>query len=298
VGNVIGESVCPTLRADVSYFSVFLLLAICTSLSLALFLLGSPHYTKLPPDPAKRVTECTLSPETKEVVWRMARIFAPLPIFWGLYFQQSSTWVFQSQAMNRNLFSWSIPPDIIPTFNDILVCVLIPLLDRLVYPALRRCGLPLLPLSRIAAGILCTALAFVCSGLLQLYIDRAPADSVWVLWQIPQYVFITFAEVLVIITGLEFAYSQAPVHLRSVVSSMTYISSALGQALVAVVEKVSVGSQAGDFFLFAALMFLFLLLFLALVRGYEYRVFETTDERMEDEAAAPVTDVAAAPPSE
>ena len=35
-------------------------------------------------------------------------------------------------------------------------------------------------------------------------------------WQLPQLVLISFAEILVSVTGLELAYSQAPPDLRSV----------------------------------------------------------------------------------
>ena len=65
-------------------------------------------------------------------------------------------------------------------------------------------------------------LFFSLSALLQLYVhppsDRLPCHGdVSLGWQLPQIVLISFAEILVSVTGLELAYSQAPPDLRCVV---------------------------------------------------------------------------------
>ena len=57
------------------------------------------------------------------------------------------------------------------------------------------------------------------TGLLQVYVHlpegRAPCHGdVSLAWQLPQLVLISFAEILVSVTGLELAYSQAPPDLR------------------------------------------------------------------------------------
>ena len=55
------------------------------------------------------------------------------------------------------------------------------------------------------------------AGLLQLYIHQPVEDcrgNVSIAWQLPQLVIISFAEVLISVTGLEFAYSQAPPDFR------------------------------------------------------------------------------------
>ncbi len=65
--------------------------------------------------------------------------------------------------------------------------------------------------------MVCAALSFLMSGLLQLYLhDPATAchGDVNIAWQLPQLLLISFAEVLVAVTGLEFAYSQAPQDFR------------------------------------------------------------------------------------
>ena len=73
---------------------------------------------------------------------------------------------------------------------------------------------------QLVGGMVAAALSFLMSGLLQLYL---PADSsdvpychgdISIMWQLPQLLLISFAEVLVSVTGLEFAYSQAPPDFR------------------------------------------------------------------------------------
>lgn len=61
------------------------------------------------------------------------------------------------------------------------------------------------------------AVSFIMAALLEIYITVPYQDCggrVNILWQIPQYILIAVAEVLVSVTGLEFAYSQAPTNLR------------------------------------------------------------------------------------
>lgn len=69
------------------------------------------------------------------------------------------------------------------------------------------------------AGMMCAGLSFLLSGLLQLYLVKLPHSQdcqgeVSIAWQLPQILLISFAEVLVSVTGLEFAYSQAPPDFR------------------------------------------------------------------------------------
>ena len=56
-------------------------------------------------------------------------------------------------------------------------------------------------------------LSFLFAGLLQLYLTHPEEECrgrVHLAWQLPQFFLISVGEVLVAITGLEFAYSQAP----------------------------------------------------------------------------------------
>jgi dipeptide/tripeptide permease len=77
-------------------------------------------------------------------------------------------------------------PDALPAFNDLLVCMIVPALDRYIFPAiLRKRPGSLTPLRKIGAGIACTALSFVCVALVQTAIENSPS-LISVGWQVPQ----------------------------------------------------------------------------------------------------------------
>jgi POT family proton-dependent oligopeptide transporter len=154
----------------------------------------------------------------------------------------------------------------VPAANPLLVMGLIPLMN-LVYYLCDRLGLKTTPLRRITAGMGVTAGSFVATALLQQYIDRSPPASVWVGWQLIQYLLLTVGEVMVSITGLEFAYTQAPKKMKSTVMGFWLLTVTLGNVLVALLAKVQgpladwvgrtvtsgLGQEATFFWVFAAL---------------------------------------------
>ena len=122
--------------------------------------------------------------------------------------------------------------------NPVLILVMIPLFDQVIYPCLERVGLSLKPLRRMLLGMLLGALAFLASGLLQLIIESrastgvesssVSANQVSMLWQIPQYILVTAGEIMFSVTGIEFAYSQAPNSMKSMVQSFWLLTVSAG----------------------------------------------------------------------
>jgi POT family proton-dependent oligopeptide transporter len=91
-------------------------------------------------------------------------------------------------------------------------------------------GLEPTALRRMGAGIAFSGLAWVVAGLFQLWIDRG--DAVSIAWQVLPYALLTFGEVLVSATGLEFAYSQAPASMKGVIMSFWLLSTTFGNLWV------------------------------------------------------------------
>ena len=95
-------------------------------------------------------------------------------------------------------------------------------------------------------------------------------NSMNILWLIPQYVVMTLGEVMFSVTGLEFSYSQAPVTMKSVLQACWLLTVAIGNVIVVIIAELALfDSQASEFFLFAGLMFVDMLVFMWLAYRYK-----------------------------
>ncbi|KAK7028074.1 hypothetical protein SK128_016345, partial [Halocaridina rubra] len=96
-------------------------------------------------------------------------------------------------------------------------------------------------------------------------------NSVHMLWLVPQYFVITVSEVMFSITGLEFSFTQAPASMKSVLQAAWLLTVAFGNLIVVVIAEAKFFSrQALEFFLFAALMFVDMIIFAILASRYKY----------------------------
>ena len=86
-----------------------------------------------------------------------------------------------SNKVSRNLVfvlkfhtsdSFTLLPDQIQSLNPILVLLLIPAFNYIIYPLLAKCNLLKTPLQKMTCGMFISASAFVCSGLLQLAVEK------------------------------------------------------------------------------------------------------------------------------
>ncbi len=132
--------------------------------------------------------------ENIKQVLRVLLLYVPIPIFWALFdqqvlhllslvllfsiinlifflcFFQGSRWTFQATRMDGSLNVTTIKPDQLQIFNPLLVLILVPVFESLIYPCFERCGL-LTPLQRIGAGGVLAGLAFVFSGIVELNLE-------------------------------------------------------------------------------------------------------------------------------
>lgn len=180
-----------------------------------------------------------------------------------------SRWPTQARKMNGNLGYFTILPDQIQALNPLSLAVLIPLFNYCLYPILSRIGLKQ-PLQKLATGGILAALSFLISAIVEWKIEIEPINSVCIFWQVPQYVTMSAAEILFSITGLSFSYEEAPDSMKSVVQAVWLLTIAVGNAIVAIIAKAKLfESQTHNFLLFAILMLLDMLIFIALARRYK-----------------------------
>ncbi|KAI4482599.1 hypothetical protein M0804_008452 [Polistes exclamans] len=109
-------------------------------------------------------------------------------------------------------------------------------------------------------------------------ITITPPNSMHLMWLIPQYIVITMAEVLFSITGLEFAFTQSPPSMKSLMQSSWLLTVAFGNLIVVIIAEVKFFSrQVYEFFLFAGLMLVFMILFSIMTLFYKYTNVPETD---------------------
>jgi POT family proton-dependent oligopeptide transporter len=89
-----------------------------------------------------------------------------------------------------------------------------------------------------------------------------------VAWQVPQYVFMGVGEVLVSVTALEFAYTQAPPQLKSLVMGLWYLTISGGSLLAAVVAGLNRWQGVGYYRFYAWLMLGAAIVFLLVTLAY------------------------------
>jgi POT family proton-dependent oligopeptide transporter len=156
-------------------------------------------------------------------VLRVLILFALITPFWSLFDQKASTWIIQANLMSKP--SWFDPAQM-QALNPLLVMVLIPLNNLLLFPWMRRRGWQPTALRRMTIGIALTGVSWIIVGIMQLSIDGGATFPIQ--WQILPYVFLTLGEVLVSATGLEFAYSQAPAAMKGTLMSFFNLTVTIG----------------------------------------------------------------------
>jgi POT family proton-dependent oligopeptide transporter len=180
--------------------------------------------------------------EGVRAVLRILIVFAIVSPFWSLFDQKASTWVLQGKTMTVPHEVWWWPSWLVKeaaqmqALNPLLVMLIIPFNNLVLYPALRALGIQVSSLRRMGFGIAFSGLAWIVAGIIQLWLDSGSAVSL--AWQIAPYALLTFGEVLVSATGLEFAYSQAPAPMKGVIMSIYMLSITFGNVWVLVTNAL------------------------------------------------------------
>uniref|UniRef100_A0A7M4G336 Solute carrier family 15 member 1 n=1 Tax=Crocodylus porosus TaxID=8502 RepID=A0A7M4G336_CROPO len=107
-----------------------------------------------------------------KMVLRVLFLYIPLPMFWALFDQQGSRWTLQATTMDGDFGAIQIQPDQMQTVNPILIIVMVPVVDTVVYPLIKKCGISFTPLRRMTVGMFLAAMAFVAAALVQVQIDK------------------------------------------------------------------------------------------------------------------------------
>lgn len=173
--------------------------------------------------------------EDIKAAYRVIGVFCFIPIFWAMWDQNLSEWVLQAGKLDRHIFGYELMPQQIQTVNPFFLLLLIPVFNYVLYPFIERIGIKTTSLRRIGAGLVLIICSFIVIALVQASVDSGAHPSVW--WQVVAYFILAASEVLVSITCLEYAYTQAPVSMKSTMGAIWLLTIAVGNAFTAIINR-------------------------------------------------------------
>jgi POT family proton-dependent oligopeptide transporter len=234
LGAAISMYLCPYLLDKYGPAVGFGVPAIFMVFATLVYWIGRGKLVHIPPARKTGWREM-LDSEGIRTLGRLCIIFLFISMFFALFYQSESAWVLQAGKMNLRWLGKDWLPAQMQSANPLLILILIPLFSYVIYPALNRVW-TMTDLRKIGIGMFLTAASFFISVWIETQIENGGKPSIG--WQFFAYIFLTAAEVMVSITALEFAYTQAPKKMKSLIQAVELLSISLGNVFAAVVNDV------------------------------------------------------------
>lgn len=146
------------------------------------------------------------------------------------------------------MVTYGIPNDAMSSLNPICVIIIVPILERYVYPYMHKAKLSPRPTVRMAIGFALTAVSMALAAGVQQVVYNAPPcynmplecpasengnkpNKASVFLQLPVYVTGALGEVLWSVSGSEYAYNKAAPHMKSTLQAITMFTVAINNVL-------------------------------------------------------------------
>jgi POT family proton-dependent oligopeptide transporter len=248
--------------------------AVLMLLATFIFWAGRRKFVHIPPA-GKSFLRDNFNREGWAAIGRLAIIFAFVAVFWSLWDQSGGRWVLQGAKMDLHFAGITWLPSQIQAVNAIMILIFIPLFQYVIYPAINRV-FPLTPLRKIGLGIFVSGVSFICSAWIETRISVGLSPNIG--WQLPGYALLTAAEIMVSITALEFAYTQAPKRMKSVIMSLYLLSVSAGNLVTAgvnfAIARFNLQLEGANYYLFfTALAMLASVVFVFFARRYHEKTY-------------------------
>ena len=297
VGAALSMLLAEPLLLHYGAWAAFGLPGVLMGLATFVFWMGRHHFVHIPPSGWAKFVERTFAPEGRRALLNLAPIFLIfIPVFWALFDQTGSSWVQQSKDMDRNFLGLEWYQSQIQVANPILILILIPVFAYILYPLASR-FFRVTPLRKISAGMFLTVIAYAIPVWIAHRITAGATPSI--AWQLLAYVLLTAAEVMVSITALEFAYTQAPPAMKSLVMGVYLLGVSFGNLLASGVnfgldafrneDGTTLLEGANYFLFFTVLMLTAAIAFAIYARFYRGSTFIQGDDRSKGVVSPPPT---------
>ncbi len=240
------------------------------------FWAGRHDFAHIPARGSEFIRE-TFSAVGLKTMGKLMIIYVMVAMFWSLFDQTASKWVFQAKNMDRNFLGIEWLPSQIQAVNPALILILIPLFSWGLYPAINR-FFPLTPLRKIGIGFFLVVPSFLIPAWIEYRIGLGETPGI--AWQLLSYLILTSAEVMISVTCLEFSYTQAPRTMKSLVFGLFMASVALGNLFTSVVNVFILNEDGTsrldgpDYYLFfAGAMFFTALIYIPVAMKYREKTY-------------------------
>ncbi len=237
IGAAGSSILLPMVRDKWGYGIALGIPAALMAVAFVLFAAGKKHYPvevvgKRPPKtPEQKTAE-------KQVLGRVAGVFLLISVFWLVYDQSVSTWIyFAKDHCDLTLFpGFDVTPDQIQGLNPLLIVILTPLFNIL-WETLkgRRQGTPVPETRKMLVGffiVLACMLMMATAG----FLAGDGKVSIW--WLFGSTFIITMGELCISVVGLEFAYRQASAETKSVVTAAFLFTVTIGNFMGGFIDRL------------------------------------------------------------
>jgi POT family proton-dependent oligopeptide transporter len=223
------------------YTPALVLPAVLMAISFVLFVAGRRHYPAEPPRRAPTTAERTAA---RSSIRTLAPLFGLIAVFWFVYDQTASTWIFFARDFaDLGLWgSFSITPDQIQAANPIFILVLTPIYNRLWSWLEVRRGTAVPDTRKMRYGFWIVVLAMAGMAVAGMSAAGGKVSAWWLL--LATFV-ITLAELCISVVGLELAFRRAAPGTRSAVTgaflATTFVGDLFGGMFAQLYGRVSPG---------------------------------------------------------
>nr|GMD29672.1 protein NRT1/ PTR FAMILY 4.6-like [Ipomoea batatas] len=202
--------------------------------------------------PACNKLECTVEQvEDVKIVIKILPIFACTIMLNCCLAQLSTFSVQQAATMDTKIGSLKLPPASLPVFPVVFMMLLAPTYDQFIIPFMRRVTrteMGISHLQRIGAGLVLSIAAMATAAAVEVKRRRVAIGSgrpdspdplpISFLWIAFQYLFLGSADLFTLAGLMEFFFSEAPASMRSLATSLSWASLAMGYYLSSVIVSV------------------------------------------------------------
>lgn len=207
--------------------------------------------------PAYKSLQCSINQvEDVKIVLKILPTFACTIMLSCCLAQLSTYSVQQAATMNTKLGSLKVPPASLPFFPVVFIMILAPIYDHFIIPYMRKVTKTetgITHLQRIGFGLVLSIIAMGVAALVEIKrkriataagLDTTASLPISFFWIAFQYLFLGSADLFTLAGLMEFFFTEAPSSMRSLATSLTWASLAMGYYLSSLIVSV-VNSATG-----------------------------------------------------